>query len=185
MTQVVLGLGSNRDFRGLNPVRLLRAAYDFLSETLNEIVCSSVYRTKALYVTDQADFYNMAVTGRVADAVVPSALLAEIHRIEAALGRNRAEEIRFGPRTIDIDIELFGCQHVSEPDLEIPHPRLCERAFILIPLLEISENSADCIEREKYAAALKKIPEQGVELYMSASRFLYSPEVADGTAHTG
>jgi 2-amino-4-hydroxy-6-hydroxymethyldihydropteridine diphosphokinase len=59
-------------------------------------------------------------------------------RIERALGRNRANEERSGPRTIDLDILLYGDEAIGEPDLVIPHPRLAERAFALVPLAEIA-----------------------------------------------
>lgn len=111
---------------------------------VENILVSSVYRTAAMYVTDQDDFYNMVVAGDFRGT--PRQLLDKIHAVEAELGRDRTKEIRNGPRSIDIDIEIFGRETVSEKDLVIPHERLTERAFVLKPLLEIlqiMERNAD------------------------------------------
>ena len=132
-----------------------------------------------MYVTDQDDFLNMAVAGFVDEKVVtPSSLLDKIHAIEAELGRNRAAEIRNGPRSIDIDIELWGNEKISFEDaknpmrnLEIPHPRLKERAFVLIPMLEISGEFADFINGDVFADALSKIGTGGVEKKLGKEDF--------------
>lgn len=137
MTPVALGLGSNKKFSCLSPEEILGGAIFELSKILHNIEISSVYRTKAMYVVDQEDFYNMALVGLLDDGICARALLEKIHEIEAAFGRDREKEIRFGPRSLDIDIEFFGRQKILEPDLQIPHPRLKERAFVLTPLLEI------------------------------------------------
>ena len=137
MTPVALGLGSNKKFSCLSPEEILGGAVFELSKILHNIEISSVYRTKAMYVVDQEDFYNMALVGLLDDGISARALLEKIHEIEAAFGRDREKEIRFGPRSLDIDIEFFGRQKILEPDLQIPHPRLKERAFVLAPLLEV------------------------------------------------
>ena len=177
MPFVVLGLGSNRPWQGMDSIELLQKACAALAPLLGNMRHSSVYSTKPMYVEYQSDFYNMAVCGQAEKALTPRALLSEIHRIEAGLGRNRAEEIRNGPRSMDIDIELFGSERILEPDLEIPHPRLAERAFVLIPMLEILSESADCIERGMYAGLVQKarlVGTEGVMLYMSAADFAAS-----------
>ncbi|MDE5580679.1 MAG: 2-amino-4-hydroxy-6-hydroxymethyldihydropteridine diphosphokinase [Treponemataceae bacterium] len=137
MTPVALGLGSNKKFSCLSPEEILGGAIFELSKILHNIEISSVYRTKAMYVVDQEDFYNMALVGLLDDGICARALLEKIHEIEAAFGRDREKEIRFGPRSLDIDIEFFGRQKILEPDLQIPHQRLKERAFVLTPLLEV------------------------------------------------
>ena len=137
MTPVALGLGSNKKFSCLSPEEILGGAIFELSKILHNIEISSVYRTKAMYVVDQEDFYNMALVGLLDDGISARALLEKIHEIEAAFGRDREKEIRFGPRSLDIDIEFFGRKKILEPDLQIPHPRLKERAFVLTPLLEV------------------------------------------------
>ena len=143
-------------------------------KSFEQIKISSIYRTQAMYVTDQNDFFNMAVFGYVCDDFSPFSLLEEIHKIEAECGRNRSKEIRFGPRSLDIDIELFGNQSIQTPDLQVPHPRLKERSFILTPMLEILPVSADCIDREMFADCLRQLPDQGVRLFMNSLEFRQS-----------
>lgn len=174
MECVVLGLGSNRAWNGMDCIALLRAACAELSQLFARMRVSSVYRTKPMYVVQQADFYNMAVCGTVASTLTPHRLLAEIHRIEAALGRDRSREVRNGARSIDIDIELYGNERIARVDLVIPHPRLHERAFVLVPVLEILSQTADCIESTQYAAlaqALRRQNRDDVRLYMTAGDF--------------
>lgn len=172
MNRVILGLGSNRSFLldgvELSPAEILKEACIRLEKIFSDPVRSSVYKTKAMYVTDQDDFYNMAFCGYT--ELDPEEVLAKTQTVEAELGRNRAMEIRNGPRSLDIDIELFSDESgqnisVDEPDLEIPHPRLKEREFILVPLLEILEKYPDKEEWKFYSEALKKLPDQGVSYY--------------------
>ncbi len=146
-------------------MELLSIACEKLKSVLESVVCSSVYITKARYVTNQDDFYNMVVKGYVSDSMSPYDLLNIIHEIEAEGGRNREKEIRFGPRSLDIDIEEFGDIVVSDEILQIPHPRIQERAFVLIPALEILDESSDSLLRKRYESFLKDLPEQGVSKY--------------------
>ena len=199
MTPVALGLGSNKKFSCLSPEEILGGAIFELSKILHNIEISSVYRTKAMYVVDQEDFYNMSLVGLLDDGICARALLEKIHEIEAAFGRDREKEIRFGPRSLDIDIEFFGRQKILEPDLQIPHPRLKERAFVLTPLLEVLDKleskeaashiisshatvwNADnikgeifCFGRDEISAALFSLGEKdgGVEKIIRAQDFL-------------
>lgn len=197
MTAVALGLGSNKKFSCLRSEEILGGAVSELSKILCGVRFSSVYRTKAMYVSDQDDFFNMALVGFLDDDVGARALLEKIHEIEAAFGRDREKEIRFGPRSLDIDIEFFGRQKILESDLQIPHPRLKERAFVLVPLLEIldgieneeaaiqiiSTNATTgtvdningeifCFCRDEIAAALSALGETDVEKVIRAQDFL-------------
>ncbi len=131
---LVLGLGSNTPRGEDSCVDLLRKACVQLSRLFTIFEVSSVYRTKPMYMENQERFHNMVVCGIPAPGTSPMELLGEIHRIEASLGRDRSREIRNGPRTLDIDIEMFGTEFVDEPALQIPHPRIRERAFVLVPL---------------------------------------------------
>lgn len=180
---VVLGLGSNRSIEKLDeeintetneefdkvkneiltPSQILQYACNRLSGILENMMCSSLYTTKPMYVTDQDDFFNMAVFGFFKGT--PHELLEKTQKIENDFGRNRQNEIRNGPRTLDIDIELFGNQKIIDADLVVPHPRLKERAFILIPLLEILPKDADIPHRDLFEQYLKQLPDQGVQLY--------------------
>ncbi len=172
MKRVVLGLGSNKSFKGNNPLQTLHLAYLELSKLILDLVPSSVYITKAMYVTNQDDFYNMAVVGFVSDDKNPFELLDDIHEIEATLGRNRSKEIRNGPRSIDIDIELFGDEQIDTETLQIPHPRINERAFVLIPTIEVLKKTSDVIIRDKYSSYLKKLDSSTVKKMMTKSEFL-------------
>lgn len=161
MKRVLLGLGSNKSYNGKTPLEILACAREELGRRLANLLFSSVYKTKAMYVEDQEDFYNMAAIGFVPDDFSPFDLLQEIHKIEAKYGRDRSKEIRFGPRSLDIDIELFGEEIISTPDLQIPHIRMEERAFVLVPALEILNDSADEQLRERYSDCLKKLEKEG------------------------
>lgn len=176
MTFVAIGLGSNRSWQGMTSVELLVQAVRALGAVLHGISCSSVYRTRPMYVEAQDDFFNMVVTGFADDALSPHGLLVCTQRIESSLGRNRAAEYRNGPRSMDIDIELFGTRRVYAADLEIPHPRIAERAFVLVPLLEILAGSADTIESAPYARMLDACGSAGVEKYLDAEKFVLSVE---------
>jgi 2-amino-4-hydroxy-6-hydroxymethyldihydropteridine diphosphokinase len=172
MTDVILGVGSNRSWMGKNSLTLLSMACMEMEKLYPGITVSSVYRTKPMYVLNQEDFYNMAVRISVCEAVTPHKLLEQIHLIESSLGRDRSKEIRNGPRSIDIDIEFFGNQTVKTSDLEIPHPRIAERAFVLIPLLELLNDSADFINKADYEKLASQSDSQGVEKILSAQDFL-------------
>ncbi|MDR1238887.1 MAG: 2-amino-4-hydroxy-6-hydroxymethyldihydropteridine diphosphokinase [Treponema sp.] len=135
---VVLGLGSNR---GDSPA-ILAGAVEKLGALLKNMRAASIIETEPRYVTDQPRFLNSAVCGYWDRS--PRQLLETLHRVEAAFGRDRSRECRWGERTLDIDILLFGDQIVSGPgDLEIPHPRLNERAFALEPLVELLPDAVD------------------------------------------
>lgn len=138
---VVLGLGSNKSFGGDSCVELLRKACRQLSPLFSNFDLSSVYRTKPMYFDEQEMFYNMVFCGFLDSSLDSYELLSKIHEIEASLGRDRSREIRNGPRSVDVDIEIFGNVVMSEPDLMIPHPRIRERAFVLVPLKEVLDRS--------------------------------------------
>ncbi|MBO9620421.1 MAG: 2-amino-4-hydroxy-6-hydroxymethyldihydropteridine diphosphokinase, partial [Niabella sp.] len=95
---------------------------------------SAIYETAAWGLTDQPDFYNQAL--EIATDLSPEQLMAVILNIETAMGRIREE--RYGPRTIDIDILLYGNFICDTPSVTIPHPRMTERRFVLTPLDEIA-----------------------------------------------
>jgi 2-amino-4-hydroxy-6-hydroxymethyldihydropteridine diphosphokinase len=131
LSVVFLALGGNLGDRAAN----LRAACDHLREAGVQIErCSSLYETEPWGVSDQPRFLNAVCRGRT--ELSPAALLALAKRIERAMGR--VETVRYGPRPIDIDILLYDEQTIATPELTIPHPRLAERAFVLVPLAELA-----------------------------------------------
>lgn len=159
----------------MSSVEILQKACFELKSLLTNPTFSSVYKTKAMYVEDQPDFYNMAVLGFVPDDYSPFELLKQINIIEAKYGRDRSKEIRFGQRSLDIDIELFGNQTLKDPILEIPHPRCHERAFVLIPSIEVLKYSADEYIRRQWENYLSVLFENGqgkdVQLYLPKENF--------------
>lgn len=131
MTAAVLGLGGNLgDPRGLMAAAITRLAAN--SKIKVEDV-SALYLTLPWGKTDQPPFLNAAA--RIETSLAPRMLLNAILDVERDLGRERTE--RWGPRTIDIDILVYGTVDIDEPFLHIPHPRLTERAFALKPLIDV------------------------------------------------
>jgi len=124
-------LGSNLG----NRQETLRAAVVQLHELAGPVVAqSSLYETAAWGLTDQPGFLNQAVA--VATHLLPAALLAACQQVEQQAGRTR--KIRWGARTLDVDILLYGQEIINTPTLQVPHPRLPERRFALVPLAEIA-----------------------------------------------
>ena len=126
---VYLGLGSNMGNRQEN----LERALSFLSQRLRVAKVSSVYDTEPVGNANQPRFLNQVC--QVYTRLAPTALLALAKGIESKLGRTGKSN---APRPIDIDILFYGDQVIKTPELVIPHPRLAERAFVLIPLAEIA-----------------------------------------------
>lgn len=134
MTSVYLSLGSNMGDRQSYLGQAIEALSQLPDTEMKTV--SSLYETPAWGNTNQADFLNLAC--HLETDLEPLALLEWIHQIEADLGRVRHE--KWGPRTIDIDILLFGQLEMDSEVLTIPHPFMTERAFVLVPLLEIAPN---------------------------------------------
>ncbi|MGI8905584.1 MAG: 2-amino-4-hydroxy-6-hydroxymethyldihydropteridine diphosphokinase [Candidatus Sumerlaeaceae bacterium] len=145
-----IALGANV---GTQPQMLarMRSALELLRDVPEVTVRrkSSVYRTPAWGVTDQPDFLNAAVELRT--RLSPKRLLCELKCIEQQLGRVRRE--KWGPREIDLDVLLFDERAVQEEGLTIPHAGLLQRAFVLIPLLEIAPEATLPDGREVKQAA--------------------------------
>ena len=158
METIILGLGSNKG----DSKAILAGAIGKLASFLTDVRISSLYITKPQEYLDQEDFHNMVIAGGYTDT--PVSLLKTIQQIETAYGRNRSNEIPKGPRTLDIDILFFGRQQVrlSVPPLTVPHPAVHQRAFVLIPLLELYPDYTDPVTGEALAAVLAALPEQGV-----------------------
>jgi len=97
---------------------------------------SKIYEAESWGPIPQGKYYDAVVRGET--TLNPHVLLTELNKIETSLGRDRSREIRYGPRTIDLDILLYDQIAMNEPDLEIPHPLMLERAFVLVPLVEIA-----------------------------------------------
>jgi 2-amino-4-hydroxy-6-hydroxymethyldihydropteridine diphosphokinase len=120
---------------------------------------SSDYRTPPWGVEDQPPFINLCVA--VETALAPPDLLARALRVERAFGRDRANERRWGPRPVDIDLLAYDDLTLDAPDLVLPHPRLLERAFVLVPLAEIAPERR--IAGVRVADALARVDAAGIE----------------------
>jgi 2-amino-4-hydroxy-6-hydroxymethyldihydropteridine diphosphokinase len=127
---VYLSLGSNLGDRAAN----LRSAIDWLRELGEVLAVSSFYETEPMEVTDQPWFLNCAVALKT--ELTPRQFLSGMLKIEETMGRRRIRPK--GPRTIDIDILLFGNSVIHTPQLDVPHPAMHQRRFVLQPLAEIA-----------------------------------------------
>lgn len=117
-------------------VAALHQAFDLLDQlpTTRLVARSSLYRTAPVGVSGQPDYINAVAA--VDTALDPGALLAALLALEARQGRTRA--YHQAPRTLDLDLLLYADRHLHEPGLEVPHPRMHQRAFVLVPLAEIA-----------------------------------------------
>jgi 2-amino-4-hydroxy-6-hydroxymethyldihydropteridine diphosphokinase len=157
MAEALLGLGGNvGEVRATldKAVALLAGDKDIILRAR-----SSDYATPPWGVTDQPPFINLAI--RVETTLTPRALLERALKVERALGRDRARETRWGPRTIDIDLIAYDDLVCDEPGLILPHPRLFERAFVLVPLAEIVPDRMIAGRRVKEAAG--EVDKGGIE----------------------
>ncbi len=120
---------------------------------------SSDYRTPPWGVTDQPAFVNAVIA--VATSLAPRDLVARAIAVERALGRERSHERRWGPRPIDLDLLAYDDLVVRDADLTLPHPRLFERAFVLVPLAEIAPDRV--IAGIRVRDALARLDTTGIE----------------------
>lgn len=129
-----IGLGSNLD----KPLAQLITAVAALKTIAYTAVlgCSPVYRSAPLDYDEQPDFLNAVC--ELETGLPATALHQQLQKIEQQQGRVRKQGQRYGPRTLDLDLLLYGQQQLDEPDLIVPHPRLHERAFVLYPLSDLA-----------------------------------------------
>jgi 2-amino-4-hydroxy-6-hydroxymethyldihydropteridine diphosphokinase len=133
MADVFIALGGNVGDRRKN----MRAALAALAKgPVRLVACSRIYEAESWGPVPQGKYYDCVMFGKT--SLPPRALLRELNKIEARLGRNRAREIRYGPRAIDLDILLYDRLRLKSADLEIPHRLMLKRAFVLVPLAEIA-----------------------------------------------
>ena len=130
MAEVFIALGSNLGDREAN----LREAQAAIASAVAILARSSVHETRPQYVVDQPPFLNMVLRGTT--SLEPEALLSFLQKIEKNLGRKPSR--RFGPRLIDLDILYHGDKISNDQYLVLPHPRIAERDFVLLPMAEIA-----------------------------------------------
>jgi len=157
MTEAWLALGGNVG----EPRATLDRAVALLCDgtDIRLLARSGDYRTPPWGVTDQAPFVNLCIA--VDTTLTPHTLLERAHAVERALGRDRSQEQRWGPRTADIDILAYDALTLAEGGLILPHPRLFERAFVLVPLAEIAGDRV--IAGRRVSEAAKAVDRAGIE----------------------
>jgi len=134
-TRFYLSIGSNTGDRQANLRNAVKALKQ--SKNLEVLKVSSFYETEPMYVKDQEPFYNISLEGIAESCYSPFEMLGFLKSIEYSLGRKTGGQ-RFGPRIIDLDLLYFGGQKIVSDILVLPHPRINERNFVLVPLAEIA-----------------------------------------------
>jgi len=161
MNNAYISIGSNIGDRLHHLAEAVRALDSH--ERIEVTKVSSIYETAPVGYTDQADFLNLTVC--VETSLDPYELLKACQYIENGLGRVR--DIRWGPRTVDLDILLYNNDNIEAENLTVPHPRMGERAFVLVPLLEI----APTIGHPVTGIPFKVEDDDGVVLWKKAKEF--------------
>lgn len=163
-----LGLGSNVGDRRAHLAHALRR----LAELYELMGVSSVWETAPMGYEDQGRFLNMVA--RIETRTSPRQLLRTVRRIEKERGRERS--FRNAPRTLDIDVLLYGDRVIDEAGLEIPHPRMEGRPFVLVPLLELEPGLVDPRTGERYADRSAAAPPSHYDM----DRIMAGEELLDG-----
>ena len=155
MHTTFIALGGNLPSWAGEPEATLAAAAQRL-ESLGRIASrSSLYSTEPVGLADQPRFVNAVV--ELQTELEPLDLLRQMLDLEAEFGRDRSAGITNGPRTLDLDLLLCEEKILNEPELQLPHPRLAERAFVLVPLAEIAPQALDPRSGKTVAELFKKL----------------------------
>lgn len=162
MNDVYLSIGTNIGDRKRN----LQEAVKMLTEVedIQVIRVSSIYETAPVGYVDQDAFLNIAVY--VQTDKTPDEMLASCQQIENDLGRVRV--IRWGPRIIDLDILLYNNENIESEHLNVPHARMYERAFVLVPLMEIAQAHTAQLEHASTILQGLDLKEEGIQLWMES-----------------
>jgi 2-amino-4-hydroxy-6-hydroxymethyldihydropteridine diphosphokinase len=151
-----IGLGGNIG----EPRANMAAALGLLDDdpAISVVAVSPLYSTPPWGITDQPDFLNAAA--ELQTQLAPRELLQRCLETEAKL--HRVRDKRWGPRSVDLDVLVYGELEIDEPGLELPHPRMMDRAFVLVPLLEIEPNLT--VEDVRIDERLRAIGRDGIDL---------------------
>jgi 2-amino-4-hydroxy-6-hydroxymethyldihydropteridine diphosphokinase len=162
MNNVYLSIGTNMGDRKRN----LQEAVWLLTkmDDVNVIRVSSIYETAPVGYTDQAAFLNICVY--VQTTKTAAQMLEACQFVEQELGRVRV--IRWGPRSIDLDILLFNQENIESEHLIVPHARMYERAFVLLPLMEVIETSSTQLDEASKKAKTFDAEKEGIQLWMES-----------------
>lgn len=174
VTPVAVGVGSNRGPRA----RHLAAGRAAVSRLLSDLRCSRVYETVPVGGVEQPPFLNMCCVGRA--TVGPEELLAALLEAEGRSGRDRASELSGGPRTLDLDLLLYGACRADRRGLRLPHPRMAERAFVLAPLAELIPGANVPGTGRTVGELAREVGPRGVEPVGELDDLLEERDAADG-----
>jgi 2-amino-4-hydroxy-6-hydroxymethyldihydropteridine diphosphokinase len=160
---IAIGIGGNVGGDDAVRARFVRAR-EALAE-IGEVRSAPLYRTAPIG-PEQPMFLNSAIRLR-APAMQPGELVTILQMIESMLGRDRANEVRWGPRTLDLDVLLWGTRTIATPELVVPHPRMTERRFVLAPLLELFGGEL-LVGEQTLDQWIRAIPDDGVDEIMTS-----------------
>jgi 2-amino-4-hydroxy-6-hydroxymethyldihydropteridine diphosphokinase len=186
MRTAYIGMGANLPSPAGPPEATLAAAAERLESLGRVLARSSLYSTTPVGVADQPRFLNAVVA--LETSLTPFELLGAVLLIEQDFGRNRACNVANGPRTLDLDIVLYADFVMNEASLVIPHPRLTERAFVLVPLNEIAPNAIEPRSGLRVAQLLQNlVPTPGFQIdeVFPVQSDLWRPLGRPGTAGPG
>ena len=155
LAPIYLGLGSNLGDRHGN----IKRAIELLSSRIHVEQISSIYETEPVGFHDQPPFLNAVCQGYT--SLEPREILIMAQEVEMTLGRTAT--FRNGPRIIDIDILIYGSQIIDTPQLTVPHPRLAERAFVLVPLAELAPHLVHPVSGMSARDLAENVNMEGIE----------------------
>lgn len=157
-TAAYIGLGANLG----DPIETIKSARSAINKIagVRELAFSSLYRSAPMGPADQPDYINAVMS--VETTLGPLELLRELQAIETAHGRVRKGE-RWGPRTLDLDLLLYGCEIIASEVLTVPHPGIADREFVLYPLEEIAPE-LEIPGKGRLADLVRKCPQRGLRV---------------------